>query len=367
MSESETPGVAAAANHAPVEEQVDGNQDLDGTALEPVITWGTGSEPPTPSIDSESVLNDKDSAISSVSFVTTSASLRSSIYDHVEENGRTYHRYKQGKYPLPNDKEEQDRLDLQHALFGVTLNGKLHLAPIKNPQEVLDIATGTGVWAIEFAQEYPSARVLGTDLSAIQPLYVPPNCRFEIDDAEDEWIFAEKFDYIHGRALLSCFKDPPSVIREAYKSLAPGGYLELQDGTFPFKYIGEPPVDSNIYKWNETVVAGAAKSGRPWNNAQHYKRWMEEIGFEEVVERQFFWPTNPWPKGDYFKLVSLYWQADLLRGIEGISLKVMQLMGWTPADIRPFLEEVRKDVKNPAIHAYLPISVVYGRKPMNAV
>jgi hypothetical protein len=27
---------------------------------------------------------------------TSTASLRSSIYEHVEENGRTYHRYKQG-------------------------------------------------------------------------------------------------------------------------------------------------------------------------------------------------------------------------------------------------------------------------------
>ena len=33
--------------------------------------------------------------------------------------------------------------DLQHALFGITLSGKLHLAPINpNPQHVLDIATG---------------------------------------------------------------------------------------------------------------------------------------------------------------------------------------------------------------------------------
>lgn len=40
---------------------------------------------------------------------------------------------------------------------------------------------------------------------------VPPNLRFEIDDAEDEWIFSERFDYIHGRALLSCFKEPSFV------------------------------------------------------------------------------------------------------------------------------------------------------------
>jgi methylase of polypeptide subunit release factors len=30
------------------------------------------------------------------------------------------------------------------------LQGKLHLAPLDNPQEVLDLGTGTGIWAIEF-------------------------------------------------------------------------------------------------------------------------------------------------------------------------------------------------------------------------
>jgi SAM-dependent methyltransferase len=186
---------------------------------------------------------------------------------------------------------------------------------------------------------------------------VPTNCRFEIDDAEDDWVFSEKFDYIHGRALLSCFKDPASVLRQAYESLAPGGYLELQDGTFPLKYIGDPPTESQLYKWSQIVTEGAAKSGRPWTNAQYYKRWMEEIGFEDVVEKHFYWPTSPWPKGKYFKQVSLYWQENLLTGIEALSLKVMGVMGWSAEDIRPFLEGVRKDVKDTSIHAYLPMYV----------
>ena len=102
----------------------------------------------------------------------------------------------------------------------------------------------------------------------------------------------EKFNFIHGRALLSCFKDPASVLRQAFDSLAPGGYLELQYGTFLWKYIGEPPTTTNFYKLSEAVTAGAEKSGRPWTNAQHYKRWMEEIGFEDVVRRHFSWPIN---------------------------------------------------------------------------
>ena len=42
--------------------------------------------------------------------------------------------------------------DLQHAVFVMLLKGKLGLAPLENPQSVLDIGTGTGIWAIEFGK-----------------------------------------------------------------------------------------------------------------------------------------------------------------------------------------------------------------------
>jgi methylase of polypeptide subunit release factors len=72
-------------------------------------------------------------------------------------------------------------------MWSITLNGKLHLAPIgPDIANALDIGTGTGIWAIEFgiyctsayfyrqllifsADAYPSAKVIGTDLSPIGP------------------------------------------------------------------------------------------------------------------------------------------------------------------------------------------------------
>ena len=156
---------------------------------------------------------------------------------------------------------------------------------------------------------------------------------------------------------MSCFKDPASVLRQAFKSLEPGGYLELQDAIFPFQYVGPPPTQAPFYKWMELVVAGAAKSGRPWNNAQHYKRWLEEIGFEDVVEKRFYLPMNTWPRGRYFKQISLYCQADLLKGLEAISLRTMQAMGWSVEEIRDFLPGVRENIHDTSIHAYLPLYV----------
>lgn len=56
-----------------------------------------------------------------------------------------------------------DCLDLQHALFLRTFDDNLGFAPSNDPnadvKNVLDIGTGTGIWAIDFADEHPGAEV----------------------------------------------------------------------------------------------------------------------------------------------------------------------------------------------------------------
>jgi SAM-dependent methyltransferase len=182
---------------------------------------------------------------------------------------------------------------------------------------------------------------------------VPPNCHFLVEDAEDEWSFNHQFDYIHGRALLTCFKDPPVVIQSAFKALTPGGWFELQDAYFPMEYVGDIPTDCALYKWNQICLAGAAKFGRPWTNAKHYRRWFEETGFADVVEQRFYWPMSPWAKGRYYKMVGSYFQADLTGHLDAISNKVLGAMGWAPDRIREFLDEVRRDMMDTSIRAYL--------------
>merc|ERR1711977_233416 len=181
-------------------------------------------------IDDEDNFNDTDSAYGS-SVASSSVSLASSITHYKYENGRRYHAFREGEYYLPNDEEEQARLDLQHHIYRLCLSGALYLAPISNPQTVLDIGTGTGIWAIEFADEYPGSLVIGTDLSPIQPGFVPPNVKFYVDDFEQDWEFPEvgKFDYIHWRSLSGSTGNWDKLYGQALRNLKEGGFVDVQE------------------------------------------------------------------------------------------------------------------------------------------
>ena len=191
------------------------------------------------------------------------------------------------------------------------------------------------------AEKHPSARVTGTDLSPIQPNYVPVNCEFEIADAEDDWNYGRPFDYIHGRALLTCFADPRSIIQKAYDNLAPGGYLELQDGLFPFQFMDpQPSPEHPLRNFLEKVAECGAKIGRPWDNVQHYKRWMQEIGFEAVEEKRLYWPCGPWAKGEKMKKLGIYFLEDMKHAFEPVGMKMfVKVLGWSEEKARRFIHD----------------------------
>jgi ubiquinone/menaquinone biosynthesis C-methylase UbiE len=57
-----------------------------------------------------------------------------------------------------------------HHLLTLRCNDKLHLAPIDpHPQRILDLGTGTGIWAMEMGDLYPSAEARN-NLRLFRPL-----------------------------------------------------------------------------------------------------------------------------------------------------------------------------------------------------
>ncbi len=92
---------------------------------------------------------DEDEAYGSDTASRASTSISSSVRDYTFENNRRYHKFREGRYHFPNDEPEQEREDMKHAMIINLCNGRLHYAPLESPQTILDIGTGTGIWAID--------------------------------------------------------------------------------------------------------------------------------------------------------------------------------------------------------------------------
>ncbi|CAA9964486.1 S-adenosyl-L-methionine-dependent methyltransferase [Pyrenophora teres f. maculata] len=271
-------------------------------------------------------------------------SLASSILNHRMENGRQYHAYRDGSYWGPNDELAKEILDFAHHMYLLTLDQKLHLAPLQNPQTILDCGTGTGIWAIDMADQYPSATVTGTDLSPIQPEWVPPNCHFEIDDVSQDWTFPPNhFDFIHIRELFGCISDWDFFFAQAYQHTKPGGWIEIvEHSVCPISDDESMGPDHFYHTWGKVVVEMGDRFGKTFTIWEESAERLRRSGFVDVTVVDYKWPMNGWPTDKR------------LKNIVG---------GWSIARAQLHLAQMRKELKSYRAHAYLPGTVVYARKP----
>ncbi|KAI9846906.1 MAG: hypothetical protein M1837_003518 [Sclerophora amabilis] len=305
---------------------------------------------------------------------SSTRSLTQSILDYPMENGRRYHKYREGSYMYPNDDLENERLDLQHEFLKIVFGGKIHFAPLQNPRRILDIGTGTGIWPVEMADTFPEAEVIGTDLSATQPDWVPDNVHFVVDDAtEEDWLYpSDHFDLIHSRLLLGCFEDFRDIIRKGFKYTKPGGWMESQEPmSMAYCDDGTMPEDWTFNEWSKIGDDAAMSHGKPLRIANKLKRWYEQAGFVDVHEVMFKIPMNPWPKDPTYKnlgrvrryilifheqCTKLLFQISELNWLQGIQAMCLawfhRVHGWTKDEIEVYLVNVRKAVQDRSVHAY---------------
>lgn len=360
----------AAAQHADQHPAVATSTDVNAGDAEAAGGDGVGDDvsaaPEGADEETQAQEDDTDSAFGDDS-ASEYLSLTADASAYVFENGRRYHGYKPGRYMLPNDESEMDREDMKHHISMLITEGRLHLAPIgANPQTILDIGTGTGIWAIDIADHYPSAKIIATDLSPIQPHWVPPNLVFEIDDAEEEWLYRPKsVDLIHARYLFHGIRDWPRLLRQALRTLKPGGYVELVEmHVIPSSPDNTLPPDSHIRALYDVLFSVGRTIGIDLAVAQKFKSMMLEAGFEDVTETVFDLPLGDWMPDRRMKEVGAFQRYQMTEGLHGIAYGALtRVAGWSPAQVEVFLAGVRKEMKDRSVHSLYKLYFVYGRAP----
>ncbi|KAJ3544314.1 hypothetical protein NM208_g3117 [Fusarium decemcellulare] len=274
----------------------------------------------------------------------STASITSSILQYRTINGRTFHSENgSAQHWASNDEKQNESMDIVHHFLYLLFDDQLYLSPLNcDIQTVLDIGTGTGLWAIDFAEEFPDTEVIGTDISPIQPSWAPSNVKFEIEDCNQEWTYKpNSVDFIHSRYLYGSLKDWSVYFQQAFKTCKEGGWVESHEASATMQSDdGSVPEDSAMREWGRFFIEGG-------------KRWI---------------PIGGWPQDPKMKEIGEFVLAALEHDIEGyVSYMANQLLGWTMQEVRVYCDQLRRELRSGKHHPYFRYRVVYGRKPLSPI
>lgn len=267
-------------------------------------------------------------------------------------------------YALPRDLEEANRLDFQHYILRNAFQGN-YAAPISNPSSILDVGTGTGRWAIEMAQFFPQARVIGMDV--MQPKVDaaaerspdfdvrPSNYQFVPGNVLEGLPFPDaSFDFVHQRLLFLAIPADrwPFVISEMVRVTRLGGWVELVETTAPRG--GGPAVDQ-LFTWGSQLVA---HRGVDTNLGTAIGSMLQKAaGVGNVSAREIEIPFGAWG-GRIGNLLAM----DLLFAVEGVGGLVVTQGLASEAQFKQTLAAARADANGNQYHCISPFYIAYGQR-----
>ncbi|RYP23239.1 hypothetical protein DL765_001148 [Monosporascus sp. GIB2] len=313
-------------------------------------------------------------------FVTEStASITASLLEYRNIHGRTYQNSKTTEYWAPNDDKHLEAFDIAYNSLDMSTNKDSVLTIPYWQTSMVDDDVGqqavpptnrrqsTAAFS-DVADEYPSAEVIGIDISPTQPTWVPPNLRFEIEDAQLDWTFKpESFDFIHVRYMYGAINDWPKLYSQLYRFLKPGGWFQHLEPDIemrsedPNLEIGE---DHIFKQWARVFYEAGDKLDRTFRVTENMKSWANDAGFNSVVHKKFKIPLNAWPKDDNLKQQGMYCGYYLDLSLDGFALyPIGQILGWSFEEVQVIVAKMRAAVRNPKNQGVCYHHVVYGQKP----
>lgn len=167
------------------------------------------------------------------------------------------------------------------ANLGLGCGNPQAIASMKVGERVLDLGSGAGFDAFLAAQQVgPGGRVIGVDMTpemvtrarANITKTALTNVEFRLGEIERLPVADASVDVIISNCVINLSTDKPSVFREAFRVLAPGGRLAISDIVAIREVPAELKADLQAYSG---CVSGAAV-------VSDTERMLREAGFSDV-------------------------------------------------------------------------------------
>ena len=128
----------------------------------------------------------------------------------------------------------------------------------------------------------------------------PPNVKFEVDDAEENWTFQHQFEFVHCRYLAAAISDWEKLVRQCYEATKPGGYTEFQEYNLRvYSEDGSLTPEHAEREWNDLGCGACVSFGKDPEPGPKIEGWMKDAGFADVYHERFRLPIGPWPKDQH--------------------------------------------------------------------
>lgn len=258
----------------------------------------------SPSASDPGCVVDDDDGASTCSFDTEEY-----IKQHCVQLQGKYYYSSGGKtsiFPIDSDDPTANiHQDAMHRATKVLLDEKSSLTEArekaKEPHisqgKILDVGTGLGLWAIEFADDNPAAIVYGVDFRPHMPTIVPPNAIFEVEDVDHpDWQPRRDLNFAFCRGLEGQIGDWTRMLTKIYDALKPDGRLEIQvmvpiPRLYGVSHQKEEscPKEHPISRLMGLFGEACGKSGCVLDVAPMLTEWLESAGFSpKSIQRTEF-------------------------------------------------------------------------------